>query len=76
MGQCERRVLSSMKGNWHPTAVALNLCLYPQFLFTNLLTSLHISECESPGQYRKKNVVYLGEKCSGFYQPKGDFSSL
>ena len=29
-----------------------------------------------PGQYRKKNVVYLGEKCSGFYQPKGDFSSL
>ena len=31
---------------------------------------------QRPGQYRKKNVVYLGEKCSGFYQPKGDFSSL
>ena len=30
----------------------------------------------APGQYRKKNVVYLGEKCSGFYQPKGDFYSL
>ena len=30
----------------------------------------------SPGQYRKKKVVYLGEKCSGFYQPKSDFSSV
>ena len=30
----------------------------------------------SPGQYRIKNVVYLDEKCSGFYQLKGDFSSL
>ena len=29
-----------------------------------------------PGQYCKNNVVYLGEKLSGFYQPKGDFSSL
>ena len=29
-----------------------------------------------PGQYRIKNVVYLDEKCSGFYQLKGDFSSL
>ena len=48
-------------------------------------TSIHqLLYCDSnsgsiegaPGQYRIKNVVYLDEKCSGFYQLKGDFSSL
>ena len=27
----------------------------------------------APGQYCNFFVVFLGEKCSGFYQPKGDF---